>query len=91
METLTDISTDVEEAFEEMECCWMEDPHDGDKRAYVDYHGCYEGFWCAHHYQRFINEHVPIMHNQLARGPGMCSECYGLFPTLESYVKVFPL
>lgn len=93
--TLTDISSDIESAFDEMECCadvdrWGE--HGGSKAAYYDAHGCYAGFLCQTHYQVYIhqlrpyNSMVLMMHGRI-----QCDICKVVRHTLDEVDKVYPL
>lgn len=91
-QSLTDVDGLIGEAFEEMECIWNdESPHEGNKAAYVEYHDCVEGFWCAFHLRRFINEHLPLIKMAIGTPAGKCQVCRKHFFDVESYVKVYPL
>lgn len=93
---MTDLLADTEnlvnETFEQVECAWDDgSPHVGTKVAFFNYHGCQDGWWCEFHYHRFINEHLPLIEMMAGTPKGVCQECHSHFPTVESYVKVYPL
>lgn len=95
MNTLTDISSDVEAAFDEMECIfgpsWKVE-HGGDKVAYFVGHGCLSGFICQSHMDYYLSTYGPLIiaKIELSNG-GVCAKCDLRFHSVDEHHKVYPL
>lgn len=91
METLTDVTSDVEAAFEDMECCMERKNHGGNTAAYADLHGCCFGWICQSHYGTLLGELKYFRQMMLVNGCITCPTCGCPFTDFESWMKVYPL
>lgn len=95
MNTLTDISSDVEAVFEEMECIFGQKwkvEHGGGKVAYYDGHGCSSGFICQSHMDFYLSTYRPLI-VELCSHPGgsSCDRCKAIHQHVDEHHKVYPL
>lgn len=91
----TDISSEVDAAFDEMEC--MADanrhgPHGGNVAALYERHGCEEGFLCRSHLEYYIHTVRPHNLRTIAElGYMYCELCNKVFTNIDDGEKVYPL
>lgn len=91
---LPEISSDVEEAFDEMECIFgtKTHPHGGGKVAFFEGHGCSSGFICQSHMDYYISTYRPMVIEKASRlYGGFCVICKFRFYSVDEHHKVYPL
>lgn len=88
----TDISSLVNNAFDDIECIGSPDkhPHEGDKAAYYVGHCGQEGLICQGHLQWFI-DCLPVLRGDIKAFGEIICECGGICKTVDEFGKVYPL
>lgn len=90
----TDVSSLVNAAFEELECCgstWGTGCSGG-QMGFFDAHGCLSGMICHEHFKWWMDSFVPQMASALAVCRSLeCQHCKQLFSSVDSVFKVYPL
>ncbi|WP_133177056.1 hypothetical protein [Mycobacteroides abscessus] len=90
----TDVSSLVNAAFDEIECCIPTEfgEHEGCKVAFMDNHGCDSGYVCFGHYTRHLAARIESSKRTLASGKTIrCLDCNGIFRTIDEWISVYPL
>ncbi|OQW34535.1 MAG: hypothetical protein A4E20_10975 [Nitrospira sp. SG-bin2] len=88
----TDVTSDVDSAFEEMECICIHSDHGGAQVAYYIGHGCADGMLCQAHMKYYLEQYRPGIVALIGQWGGVtCSKCNKRFYSIEHHHKVYPL
>lgn len=92
--SLTDAVELIESAFDDFECIAETErtEHGGDRRAYVIWHTCRQGFLCETHYKDVTEDLIPRAEMEVNFfGFTRCGYCGLLFTSRKSMFTVYPL
>lgn len=93
-ETLTDIASLVDSAFDEVQCesVRKEIPHEGNLAAILVAHSCATTALCQRHLRRYLEVKRPNLQQKLdGAGCIRCAHCGDRFASVEAFQKVYVL